>query len=102
MSLMITFGFASSIVPIACIGVAMLRHVMHAGAAEVSETVGSSSSSSELSPGGRSAEMINDSRSDADGKILVKRVHEKTGCQRPKRCDLGAGLAGSGSMHRKS
>ena len=48
----------------------------HAGTTEGGETVGGSSCGSQLSPGGRSAEMISDGCSDANRKVLVKGVGE--------------------------
>ena len=48
----------------------------HAGTVGSDETVGGSSSSSQLSPGRRSTEMINDGCSDAYCKVLVKCVGE--------------------------
>ena len=76
-------------VALACIVVAIgARHMEHAGTTEGGEAVGGSSCGSQLSPGGRSAEMISDRRPDANDKILVKRFGE-TCCQRPKRGDLG-------------
>ena len=65
------------IVAITCIGVRIgARHMEHAGTTEGGETVGGSSCSSQLSPGGRSAEMISDGRSDANRKVLIKCVGE--------------------------
>ena len=52
------------------------RHVQQTGTAHSRETVGGSSSSSQLSPGRRSTEMINDGCSDAYCKVLVKCVGE--------------------------
>jgi hypothetical protein len=61
--------------PIASIGVAIsTRHVKHAGTAGRCETVGGSSSSGQLRPGGRSTEMISDGCTDANRKVLVKGV----------------------------
>jgi hypothetical protein len=48
----------------------------HAGTTGAGETVRSSSGSGELRPGGGSAEMINDGRSDSDRQLLIKRVGE--------------------------
>jgi hypothetical protein len=48
----------------------------HAGTVGSGETVGGSSSSSQLSPGRRSTEMINDGCSDTYCKVLVKCVGE--------------------------
>ena len=48
----------------------------HAGTTEGGETVGGSSGGSQLSPGGGSAEMISDGCTDANRKVLVKRVGE--------------------------
>jgi hypothetical protein len=63
------------IVAIACIGVGIgARHMKHAGATEGGEAVGGSSGSSQLRPGGGSAEMISDGCSDTDSKVLVKGV----------------------------
>jgi hypothetical protein len=45
--------------------------MMHTGTVECSETVGSSSCSGELGPGGGSAEMISDGCSEANRKVLV-------------------------------
>ena len=65
------------IVAVACIVVAIgARHMEHAGTTEGGETVGGSSCGSQLSPGGRSAEMISDGRPDANRKVLVKCVGE--------------------------
>jgi hypothetical protein len=65
------------IVPIACIGARIgTRHVKQAGTTEGGETVESSPGSVELSPGGGSSEMISDRCTDANGKILVKRIGE--------------------------
>jgi hypothetical protein len=50
--------------------------VKHAGTTEGGETVGCSSCGSQLSPGGGSTEMISNRRSDANGKVLVKRIGE--------------------------
>jgi hypothetical protein len=63
-------------VAIACIVVAGARHVEHAGTTEGGETVGSASCSSQLSPGGRSTEMISDGSPDANRKVVVKGVGE--------------------------
>jgi hypothetical protein len=76
MSLMITFGFAStrwSRSPALASALAP-GHVEHAGTVGSGETVGSSSGSSEFSPGWSSTEMISDGRSNPDGKVLVKCV----------------------------
>ena len=63
------------IATIACIVVRIgARHVKHLGTTEGCETVGGSSSSRELGPGGRSTKMINDSCSYANREVLVKRV----------------------------
>jgi hypothetical protein len=51
-------------------------HVKHAGTTEGRETVSGSSGSSQLSPGRRSTEMINDGCSDTYCKVLVKGVGE--------------------------
>ena len=65
------------IVAVACIGVSIgARHMQHAGTTESGETVGGSSGSSQLSPGGGSTEMISDGCTDANRKVLVKRVGE--------------------------
>ena len=48
----------------------------HAGTTEGGETVGGSSGSSQLSPGGGSTEMISDGCPDANRKVLVKCVGE--------------------------
>ena len=50
--------------------------MQYAGTTEGGETVGGSSSSNEFSPDWGSAEMISDRRTDANGKLLVKRVRE--------------------------
>jgi hypothetical protein len=47
-----------------------------AGTTERDETVGGSSGGGEFRSGGGSAEVISDGRSDANGKVLVKRVGE--------------------------
>jgi hypothetical protein len=52
------------------------RRVQHLGTTERSEAVGRSSGSSEFSTGWRSAEMISDGRSYANGKVLLKCVGE--------------------------
>ena len=52
------------------------RHIEGAGPTEVSETLGGSSGSIQLSPRRRSAEMISDGCPYANGKVLVKRVGE--------------------------
>lgn len=63
------------IATIACIVVRIgTRHVQHLGTTKGCETVGGSSSSRELDPGGRSTKMINDGRTDANREVLVKRV----------------------------
>jgi hypothetical protein len=62
-------------VAIACISIRP-RHVQHPGTTQRGETVGRSSGSGELSPGRGSTEMISDRRTDANGKLLVKRVRE--------------------------
>jgi hypothetical protein len=65
-------------VAVACIGVLIgSRQVEHTGPTEGGETVGRSSCGSQLSPGGRSTEMISDRRPDANGKILVECVGEQ-------------------------
>jgi hypothetical protein len=51
------------------------RHVKHACTTECDETVGGSTCSSELSTGGCSSEMISDSRSNANRKVLIKGVN---------------------------
>jgi hypothetical protein len=62
---------------VACIGVAIRsRHVQHAGTTQGRESVGGPSCSGELSAGWDSAEMISDGRSDANRKVLIKRVGE--------------------------
>jgi hypothetical protein len=64
-------------VAIACVVVAIgARHMEHAGTTKGGKTVGRSSGSSQLSPGGRSIEMISDSCTDAKCKVLVKGVGE--------------------------
>ena len=76
-------------VAVTCIGVRIrTRHVEHAGPTEGGETVGRSSGGSQLSPGGRSAEMISDGRSDANARFLSS-ASARTCCQRPKRGDFG-------------
>jgi hypothetical protein len=50
--------------------------VQHAGTTGGRETVGGSAGSGELSPGGRSAKMISDSRTNPDREVLVKGVGE--------------------------
>jgi hypothetical protein len=61
--------------PITCVGVSIsTRHVKHTSTTEGRETVGGSSGSSQLSPGGGTAEMISDGGSDANGEVLVKGV----------------------------
>jgi hypothetical protein len=63
------------VVAIACIVVTIgARHMEHTGMTESSKTVGGSSCGSQLSPGGRSIEMISDRRSDTNRKVLIKRV----------------------------
>ena len=63
--------------PVACIGLTIgTRHMEHAGQTDVGETVGGSSCSIQLSPGGGSTGMISDRRSDANCEVLVKRVGE--------------------------
>ena len=63
------------IVAVTCIGVRLgARHVKHVGTTASGETVGSSSGSNQLSPGGRSTEMISDGRPDAKCKVLIKCV----------------------------
>ncbi len=77
MSFVITFGFASTneIRAIAHIGVRIgARHVKHAGTTERRETVGCSPGSRQLSPCGRSTEMISNGRSNANRNVLVKCV----------------------------
>ena len=48
----------------------------HAGTTASSEPVGGSPCGGELSSAGGAAEMINDSRSDANRKVLIKGVSE--------------------------
>ena len=63
------------IAAVARIGVRIrTRHVEHAGTTERGKSVGGSSCGGELSPGGGSTEVISDSRTDADRKMLIKRV----------------------------
>jgi hypothetical protein len=63
--------------PITCIGVRIsARHVKHTGTVGSGETVCGSSCSSQLSTGGGSSEMINDSCSDANREVLIKGVGE--------------------------
>jgi hypothetical protein len=50
--------------------------VKHPGTAQTSETMGRSSSSSELSPRGGSTEMISNGRPYANRKVLIKGVGE--------------------------
>ena len=65
------------IVAVACIVFGIgARHMEHAGPTEGGETVGCSSCGSQLSPGGRSAEMISNRRSDANRKVLVTCIGE--------------------------
>jgi hypothetical protein len=71
----IRFG-QHQILAITYIGVRLGRHVKHASKTEGGETVGCPSSSSELSPGRGSTEMISGHRSDANGKVLLKCVGE--------------------------
>jgi hypothetical protein len=52
------------------------RHVQHLGTTESGETVGGSSSISELSSGGSSTEMISDGCSYGNRKVFVERVSE--------------------------
>jgi hypothetical protein len=52
------------------------RHMKHTGKTESGETVGGSSCSGELSPGGRSAQMISDDRPYANPEVLIKSVGE--------------------------
>ena len=59
---------------------------MHAGTAGHCKTVGGSSSSSELGPGGNSAQMISNRCTNANRKVLIKRMARTCG-QRPKRED---------------
>jgi hypothetical protein len=62
---------------VACIGFPIgTRHMKRAGTTEGGETVGGTSCGGQLSPGGRSAQMISDGCSDANSKVLVKRVGE--------------------------
>jgi hypothetical protein len=59
----------------ACIGVCIrTRDVQQAGTTECGQTVCGSSCGGELSPGRGSAKMISDGRSDANRKVLIKRV----------------------------
>jgi hypothetical protein len=63
--------------PIACIAVHIRPwYVQYAGTTEGGETVGGSSGSGEFSPARRSAEMITDGRTYANGKVLIKSVGE--------------------------
>jgi len=65
------------------------------------ETVGGSSCGGQLSPGGRTTEMISDGRSDANGKVLIKGVGQHL---LPSAGGVEAWAAvrfGSGSRHRK-
>ena len=65
------------ICPIACIGVRIgTPHMKHVGPAQASETVGGSSRSSQLSPGGGSTEMISDGCPDPNRKVPVQGVSE--------------------------
>jgi hypothetical protein len=66
------------------------RHVEHPSTTVGSETVGGSTGRGQLSPSGRSAEMISDGRSDTDRKVLIKGVGKNLlpttqalGCRRP-------------------
>lgn len=62
---------------IACIGVRIgTPHMKHVGPAQASETVGGSSRSSQLSPGGGSTEMISDGCPDPNRKVPVQGVSE--------------------------
>jgi hypothetical protein len=62
---------------ITCIGVRVRpRHVEHTGKTEGGETVGGSSRSSELSPGGGSTEMISDGCTDTNREVPIKGVGE--------------------------
>ena len=65
------------IVAITYIGVRLgARHMEHAGTTESSKAVGGPSGSSQLSPGGRSAEMISYGRTNANRKVLIKCLGE--------------------------
>ena len=64
---------------ITCISVRIrTRHREQAGQTDVAETVGGSSCSIQLSPGGGSIEMISDRCLDANGKVLVKRIGDRS------------------------
>jgi hypothetical protein len=78
MSFMITFRLRQhQIVAIACVVFAIsTRHVKDTGTTEGGETVGGSSSSSQLGPGGGPTEMISNGCTDANGKVLVKCISE--------------------------
>jgi hypothetical protein len=63
--------------PITCISIRIgARHVKHAGTVPRGETVGGSSSSSQLSPSRGSTEMISDGCTDANGQVPIKGVSE--------------------------
>jgi hypothetical protein len=79
------------------------RHMEHAGTTEGGETVGRSLCGSQLSPGGRSTEMIGDRRPDTNRRFS-SRASARTCCQRPKRGDSGGrgppvAAPGTGNRH---
>jgi hypothetical protein len=64
-------------VAITYIGVRLgARHMEHRGTTESSKAVGGPSGSSQLSPGGRPAEMISYGRTNANRKVLIKCLGE--------------------------
>jgi hypothetical protein len=64
---------------IAHIGVRIgARYVQHLGLTEGGETVGCPSGSRQLTPSGRSTEMISNCRSDANRQVLVERICEQS------------------------
>jgi hypothetical protein len=76
------------IVAITYIGVRLGARHMEQNGHESSKAVGGPSGSSQLSPGGRSAEMISYGRTNANREVLIS-ASARTCCQRPRRGDLG-------------
>jgi hypothetical protein len=71
--------------------------VQHAGTTEGGETVGGSANGSQLSPSGRSAEMISNGRSDTDRMVLIKGVREHVAANGPS---MGTSAAGDQQIYR--
>ena len=91
------------IVTVACMGIRVRsRHVKHASTVEGGETVGGSSSSGQLGPGGCSAEMISDGCSYANREVLIKGVGENLlpTARSGRLCRFGPSVAAPGTRNR--